>query len=232
MLKPLWLDTVIERHIWKTWLGWNAVALHPARPLFHSTPQLFSPTIIYPALLFPPITSTLTAYFCSPVVTNVAFSASLNRLTPKQATHSDTGSKTVHPCAALNPAQARLRRGKLRCVVTDQRLVSTFVQRAGSDVKCAFPRARCFPLTSWSRTHWQAELWDGLLRGECCTWRLESKMQSPGSWWGRGWGWVGDSPGCDAIWTGSRRPIGWKGVGWRGQVNDSPQLRSPQDDDE
>lgn len=101
----------------------------------------------------PPITSTLTAYFCSPVVTNVAFSASLNRLTPKQATHSDTGSKTVHPCAALNPAQARLRRGKLRCVVTDQRLVSKFVQRRGSDVKCAFPRARCFPLASWSRTH-------------------------------------------------------------------------------
>lgn len=137
--------SVTEREIWKTWLGWNAVALHPAWPLCHPAPQLFSPTIIHPALFFfPPITSTLTAYFCSPVVTNVAFSASLNRLTPKQATHSDTGSKTVHPCAALNPAQARHRRGKLRCVVTDQRLVSKFVQHRGSDVKMRFSTGPLF----------------------------------------------------------------------------------------
>lgn len=181
MLKSPWLDTVIERRIWKTWLGWNAVALHPAWPLFHPAPQLLSPTIIYPAHFFlPPIKSTLTAYFCSPVVTNVAFSASLNRLTPKQATHSDTGSKTVHPCAALNPAQARLRRGKLRCVVTDQRLVSKFVQRRGSDVKCAFPRARCFLLASWSRTHWRAELWDGLLPGEVLHLKVRVKNAESG----------------------------------------------------
>lgn len=162
MLKSLWLKDKFER------LDWGETQLPCTQPDLSFIQHLsFShPLLSILLFFFPPITSTLTAYFCSPVVTNVAFSASLNRLTPKQATHSDTGSKTVHPCAALNPAQARLRRGKLRCVVTDQRLVSKFVQRRGSDVKCTFPRARCFPLASWSRTHWRAELWDGLLPGE------------------------------------------------------------------
>lgn len=151
ILKSLFTDTssVTERLAGKLPLPG---CIHPTA--LSSSTSAFLTHYYLSCAFFPPIKSTLSAYFCSSVVTNVAFSAILNRLTPKQATHSDTGSKTVHPCAALNPTQARLSgREKLQCVVTDQRLVSKFVPRRGPDVKCAFPRARCFPLASWSRMH-------------------------------------------------------------------------------
>ena len=56
-------------------------------------------------LFLSPIKSTLPLSFYSPVVTNIAFSVNLNRLTLKQTTHSDTGSKTC--THALPHAQLR-----------------------------------------------------------------------------------------------------------------------------
>ncbi len=68
----------------------SLLSLHPQ--LTHSVPQPLWPDVIHPGSF--PIKSTLPVPFYSPVVTNIAFSVNLNRLTLKQTTHSDTGRKT------------------------------------------------------------------------------------------------------------------------------------------
>ncbi len=85
------------------------------------------------------IKSTLPISFYSPVVTNVAFSVNLNKLTLKQTTHSDTGSKTcTHALPQTNTHTQPWKESPMHPDKPTACVKLYFAQRAGC--KCASPR--------------------------------------------------------------------------------------------